>query len=291
MEERKIGTISTIDEPEFNYIKDLVYKHTGIVLAPHKKIMVQSRLNIRLRKNGMSTFKEYVNALKTNPAFSKNEILELINRMTTNKTDFFRENHHFEFLKEKYLPAFEKNAIEQGKKNLKIWCAAASTGEEPYSIAITVNEYFNNKPGWNIKILATDIDTNVLDTAKRGIYKKDRLDPVSETLKKKYFNKVVDEGVEKFEAKNELKSMITYKKLNLLEFPYVLGDKMDLIFCRNVIIYFDKPTQKKIFAEFENSLKDEGFLIIGHSETMFGISDRYKFLGHTIYQKKPKADL
>lgn len=289
MLERRIGGIESIEEPEFNYIRDLVYKNTGIVLAPHKKVMVQSRLNIRLRINGILSFKDYVDALKNNRTFASTEILELINRITTNKTDFFRENHHFEFLRDKFFPAFEQKASATGLKKLRIWCAAASTGEEPYSIAITAQEYFGTKPGWDIKILATDIDTNVLETAKKGLYKADRLIPVPENLKKKYFDQGEVGGIEHYSVKQILKSMIIYKKLNLLEFPYPVGEKMDLIFCRNVIIYFDKPTQKNIFAEFENVLKEDAHLIIGHSETMFGISDKYKFLGHTIYQKKPKG--
>lgn len=289
MLERRVGNIESIEEPEFNYIRDLVYKNTGIVLAPHKKVMVQSRLNVRLRINGIPSFKDYVDALKNNKTFASAEILELINRITTNKTDFFRENHHFEFLRDKFFPAFEQKALDTGLKKLRIWCAAASTGEEPYSIAITAQEYFGNKLGWDIKIVATDIDTNVLEIAKKGFYKADRLIPVPENLKKKYFDIGEVGGIEHYSVKQVLKSMITYKKLNLLEFPYPVSEKMDLIFCRNVIIYFDKPTQKNIFAEFENVLKEDAYLIIGHSETMFGISDKYKFLGHTIYQKKPKA--
>ena len=283
---RSVSGVTQINEAEFTYIKELVYRMTGIVLADHKKVMVQSRLNIRLRSNNMSSYKEYVHELKNNKKFADQELPELVNRITTNKTDFFRENHHFIFLKEKYFPAFEKHCMKTGKKKLRIWCAAASTGEEPYTIAMTANEYFGSKPGWDIKIYASDIDTNVLRIASDGVYKEERLGPVSDTLRKKYFTTSHEKGTTMYHVKPELKSKISYKKLNLLEFPYVLPEKVDIIFCRNVIIYFDKPTQRKIFDEFENHLTDEGFLIIGHSETMFGISDHYKFLGHTIYQKK-----
>lgn len=280
------SAIATIQDDEFDFLKDLIYKKTGIFLAPHKKIMVQSRLNIRLRHYNFKSFKEYIDSLKNNRSFFENELTELINRITTNKTDFYRENHHFEFLRDTYFPMMEDESKKTGVKKLKIWCSAASTGEEPYSIAITIQEFFANKPGWNVKILATDIDTNVINTGKEGIYKEERLAPVPDRIKQKYFTKQVQNGQTLYQAKQTLKSIIEFKKLNLLETPYSIGEKVDLIFCRNVIIYFDKPTQKMIFENFEKVLKPFGFLIIGHSETMFGISDKFKFLGHTIYQKK-----
>lgn len=280
------SSIATIQDEEFDFLKDLIYKKTGIFLAPHKKIMVQSRLNIRLRHHNLPGFKEYIHQLKTNRSFFENELTELINRITTNKTDFYRENHHFEFLRETYFPMLEEESKQNGVKRIKIWCSAASTGEEPYSIAITALEYFASKPGWTIKILASDIDTNVLNTAKEGIYKEERLAPVPDRIKTKYFTKTMIGNQVHYQASPVIKSMIEYKKINLLEAPYPIGEKADLIFCRNVVIYFDKPTQKKIFQSFEEVLKPFGFLIIGHSETMFGISDKFKFLGHTIYQKK-----
>lgn len=248
--------------------------------------MVQSRLNIRLRTLGLPTFSDYINRLKNDKTFFESELTELINRITTNKTDFFRENHHFEFLTQTFFPMVEDESKRTGVKKLRIWCSASSTGEEPYSIAITVHEYFGTKPGWNIKILASDIDTNVLNSAQEGIYRADRLDPVPESIKAKYFHKIQKENALFYEAKPTIKSYIEYKKINLLESPYPVNEKQDLIFCRNVIIYFDKPTQKSIFSNFTELLKPYGFLIIGHSETMFGISDQFKFLGHTVYQKK-----
>jgi chemotaxis protein methyltransferase CheR len=280
------SSIATIHDPEFKYLSEMIYKMTGIVLADHKKIMLQSRLNIRLRNHGMSNFEEYVHKLKMDPQFREAEIPELINRVTTNKTDFFREQHHFDFLKETYLPMIEAEAQKNGHKKITIWCSASSTGEEPYSIAITLLEHFSLKSGWILKILASDIDTNVLQIAKAGIYRADRLETVSEAWKNKYFIKSEKDGNTFYEAKANLKSIIEFKKINLLEFPYPIREKIDLVFCRNVIIYFDKPTQKTIFSNFEEVLKPFGYLIIGHSETMFGISDHFKFLGHTIYQKK-----
>ncbi|MCB1180037.1 MAG: protein-glutamate O-methyltransferase CheR [Leptospiraceae bacterium] len=277
----------TIADPEFNYLRDIIYKQTGISLADHKKIMLQSRLNIRLRAHHYNNFKDYVTKLKTDKIFFDKEILEIINRVTTNKTDFFRENHHFEYLKKTFLPALEERLKNIPRKSLKIWCSASSTGEEPYSIAITLFEYFAGKPGWDLKIIASDIDTNVLATAEKGIYKKDRIGPINPTLINKYFTEKPNANKEiEYQVKPILKSIINFKKINLLDSSYPIAEKMDIIFCRNVIIYFDKPTQKKIFAQMENILDDHGLLVIGHSETLFGISDTFKFIGHTIYQKK-----
>ncbi len=278
--------IINIEDKEFNYLKDLIYQQTGIALASHKKIMLQSRLNVRLRTNQIPNFVEYVKKLQTDKSFFEKEVLEIINRVTTNKTDFYRENHHFEYLKNTFLPKMEELAKNNFKKKIRIWCSAASTGEEPYTIAITLLEYFTDKPGWDLKIIATDIDTNVLATAEKGSYKEDRMSPVKPELKNKYFLTVSDGKTKEFQVKPILKGLIEFKKLNLLESPYLFKEQFDLIFCRNVIIYFDKPTQTKIFYEFEKVLSKDGILIIGHSETLFGISESYKFLGQTVYQKK-----
>jgi chemotaxis protein methyltransferase CheR len=280
------NTLNTIGDPEFDFIKDLIYKQAGIFLAPHKKIMVQSRLNARLRQLSIPSYEEYVSRLKKEPLFAKEEMQELINRITTNKTDFFRENHHFDFLKNEYFPQLEENAKAGAPKSLRIWCSAASTGEEPYSIAITVYEYFNTKKDWNCKIYASDIDTQVLNTAKTGVYKEDRLEPVPEVQKTKHFTKLLIKDQVHYEVKPHLKSLVEFKQINLLNYPFPISEKLDLIFCRNVVIYFDKITQKTLFGRFEEMLKPKAYLILGHSETMFGISDSFKFLGHTIYQKK-----
>jgi len=280
------SVLNTIGDAEFDFIKDLIYKQSGIFLAPHKKVMVQSRLNTRLRTLSIPSYEEYCQKLKKDPKFASEEMQELINRLTTNKTDFFRENHHFDFLKNDFFPKLEEEHKLSSNKTLRIWCSASSTGEEPYSLAITAYDYFQHKAGWNIKITASDIDTAVLKTAGEGIYKSERLDPVSDALKSKHFNRISKGDQIFFEAKPHLKSLLEFKQINLLNYPFPIKDKVDIIFCRNVVIYFDKQTQKTLFQNFAEQLKPLGYLILGHSETMFGISDRYKFLGHTVYQKK-----
>lgn len=281
-----LNSINNLQEKEFQFLKELIYKETGIFLAPHKKIMLQSRLNIRLRMNKIEGFAAYVNRLKTDRAFFKTEVHEIINRVTTNKTDFFRENHHFDYLKKTYFPGIEEKAQKTYSRKLRFWCAACSSGEEPYSLAITIKEYFAGKTGWDIRIIASDIDTNILNIASKGEYKEDRVAPVRKDLRLKYFTekKVNDEKI--YTVKPELKAMIQFKKINLLDSPIPLHEKMNLIFCRNVIIYFDKKTQAELFSNMAKIMSDNGILIIGHSETLFGISNQFKFLGQTIYQKK-----
>lgn len=280
------GSIVNIDDNEFNYLRTVIYDKTGISLADHKKIMLQSRLNIRLRANHINNFQEYVKKLKVDKNFFNTEIHEIINRITTNKTDFFRENHHFEFLRDTCFPVMEEKARVTGKRKVRIWSSACSTGEEPYTIAITLLEYFQNKFGWDVKIYASDIDTNVLATAQKGTYKEDKMSTVKSEYKTKYFTIREENGIKEYTAKPILKDLILFRKLNLLDDIYPFQEKFDIIFCRNVIIYFDKPTQKKIFSKMENLLIDEGLLIIGHSETLFGITESFKFMGHTIYKKK-----
>ncbi len=285
MNEIGFGSIPNIEEPEFDYLKTVIYNKTGISLAPHKRIMLQSRLNVRLRQNQIPNFQEYVKKLKNEPVFFQTEILEIINRVTTNKTDFFRENHHFEYLKSTAFPMIEEKNKNLSKKILRIWCSASSTGEEPYSIAITAFDYFQGKYGWDIKIYASDIDTNVLTHADKGIYKEDRFVSINKDIINKHFMVQNGDDGKEFKIKPNIRELISFRKINLLE-NYPFTEKMDIVFCRNVIIYFDKPTQKKIFQNIEKVMYDDGILIIGHSETLFGISENFKFLGHTIYQRK-----
>jgi chemotaxis protein methyltransferase CheR len=244
-----------------------------------------------LRQNKINSFHDYVKKLKTDQGFYQSEVPEIINRMTTNKTDFFRENHHFEYLKKVQLPAIEEKYKTNIKKSLRIWCSASSTGEEPYSIGITVYDYFQGKPGWDIKIYASDIDTNVLQHADKGLYKEDRFVAMPKDIMNKHFIPMKTNEGQEYRIKPHVRELITFKKVNLLDPTYPFIEKMDIIFCRNVIIYFDKPTQKTIFSKMEKIMVDEGLLIIGHSETLFGITENFKFLGHTIYQKKPNDQL
>ncbi len=270
--------VKELTDDEFDYFRHTIYKESGINLTDLKRALVQSRLIRRLRALQLSSFHEYQSYLKNN---YDEEIDNFINVITTNKTDFFRENKHFEYMKNVIFPEFEK----LNKKKIRIWSAGCSTGEEPYSIAITCQEYYKDRKDIDCKILATDIDTNVVDFASNGIYKNETVNVIDEKLLKKYFLKGTGENSGKYKTKPILQDMIVFKKLNLLDDVFPMKGKFDIIFCRNVIIYFDRDTQSKLFEKFSRYISDNGYLFIGHSENLTGVSVKFKNIGHTIYKK------
>ena len=266
-------------DKDFELLKQIVSEHTGIVLTDAKRNMVYGRLARRLRALDLGSFSEYISVVKSD----EQELVNFINSVTTNLTAFFRENHHFEYLTNKLLPALlEKN--KQTRK-IRIWSAGCSTGEEPYSLAITLRDFFEDHPGWDVKILATDIDTNVIAKAASGIYTADRLEGLSPDLIKRWFVKGKGENEGMVKVRKELQSLISFKQLNLLQ-GWPMKGSFDFMFCRNVVIYFDKPTKITLFERYADIIDSKGFLFIGHSETLFQISDRFESLGGTIYQKK-----
>jgi chemotaxis protein methyltransferase CheR len=255
---------------DFDRIRSLIYRHAGISLSDAKQDMVYSRLARRVRATGVKTFAAYLAHLESgDPA----EWEAFVNSLTTNLTSFFREPHHFPALAE-YLKK------KQGGRPLRIWCCASSTGEEPYSIAITVLESFIgvNPP---VSILATDIDTNVLATAKAGVYSDDRVERLPADRVRSFFIKESD-GF--FSVRPELKKLITFQRLNLLDPHWPVQGLFDVVFCRNVMIYFDKPTQYRILSRFRPLLQPDGLLIAGHSESFLHAADLFRPIGKTIYQ-------
>ena len=267
-----------LEDADFHRLRDIVYNEAGIKLSDVKKILMQSRLMKRLRELRLDSFSEYYDYLVEN---YEDEKINFINLITTNKTDFFRENDHFEFMKNVVLPEFEK----RGVKELRIWSAGCSTGEEPYTIAMVTNEFFSSKNSPEILILATDIDTQVLQKAKDGIYPEDHLATVDRNYVKKYFTAGTGENEGLFRVNNSLKQLVYFRRLNLLQDEYPMKKKFDIIFCRNVIIYFDRETQKKLFGKFYHYLKDDGYLLIGHSENITSLTDKFMLSGRTIYRK------
>lgn len=264
-------------EKDFHFIRDLISDRTGIVLADHKVDMVYGRLSRRLRELNLSTFSEYLSDLKHN----ENELINFINALTTNLTAFFREKHHFEFMKTKLLPELIKN---KKNKRLRIWSAGCSSGEEPYTIAMTVKELIPDNRGWDAKILATDLDSNMVRKALNGIYTADRVNGLTKEQMRKWVHQGPDGHSTMVEMSDDLRNMITFKQLNLMhEWP--MKGPFDIIFCRNVLIYFNKETQAMLFDRYANMLADDGHLFIGHSESMYKICDRFELLGQTIYRK------
>ncbi len=262
---------------DFDYLRKLVTENTGIIADEDKYTMYYSRLARRVRKLGLKNFSEYRGFLNKN---HDREIIELVNSVTTNLTSFFRENHHFEFLKDTIVPVLKN----RGNRKIRIWSAGCSTGEEPYSIAITLAQAIPDYKSWDIKILATDLDSNVVNKASSAVYEVSRVDGIDKTLLKKYFKKGKGSNAGFVKVNQELVDLIEFKQLNLLH-RWPITDMMDCIFCRNVVIYFDKPTKNKLVERYAEQMIDEGHLFMGHSESLFKSTERFKLLGKTIYQK------
>lgn len=263
-------------DKDFQRIAELAGRYTGIVLGEHKRDMVYGRIARRVRKLNLDSFTRYLDFLEANP---QQELSSFINVITTNLTSFFRENHHFDFLLQKVLPEIKRKNGQV--KRMRIWSAGCSSGQEPYSIAMTLRK-FALPSDWDIKVLATDLDSDVLAKAQAAIYSTSDVDGLDESTVKNYFQR--NDGRKEVKIKEKVGEYIHFKRLNLLE-NWPMKGPFDLIFCRNVVIYFDKPTQKVLFDRYANMLAVGGHLFIGHSENLHGISDRFENLGNTIYRK------
>ena len=278
----KQGLYSTYEftDNDFDYIRRLIGEYSGIQLNQGKRELVYARLAKRLRDLGLTDFKQYCDLLRTG---EQKELIACVNAITTNVTSFFREEHHFSFLSETVLPWLVGQHSGPGRGRLRIWSAGCSSGEEPYSIEMTLRD-FPELEKWDVKILATDLDSNVLQHAQQGIYRMDQLDKVSDEKRRKWFLRGDDEKLGQVKVRSTLKSHIHFRQLNLMG-PWPMRGPFQIIFCRNVVIYFDKATQKELFQRFADILIPEGYLFIGHSENLFGVSDRFRSLGRTIYRK------
>ena len=263
---------------DFERVRKLIYEHAGISLSTAKQDMVYSRLARRLRETRLKSFGEYLALLERG---DKGEWEKFVNSLTTNLTSFFREPHHFPILAEQLKKL-------QVKPSIKIWCCASSTGEEPYSIAMTVVETFNsfNVP---VSILATDLDTNVLATAATGTYARDRVERLSPERLNRFFAKVPASQDGAFAVRPELRRLITFQRLNLLEPNWSVRGPLDALFCRNVMIYFDKPTQYKILKRFAPLMDNGGLLFAGHSESFLHAADLFRSQGKTVYELATRA--
>lgn len=260
-------------DQDFERIRKLIYERAGIALSPIKRDMVYSRLARRLRQTGIRTFNEYIGLLEQG---SPTELEAFTNSLTTNLTAFFREEHHFPLLQEFLRPRLNKGTIN-------IWCSASSTGEEPYSIAMSVAELCGTIPS-NIKILASDLDTHVLDKARQGIYTEERMTKVPEALQRKYFLHGGKLPQGSAQVRPELQSMLVFRQINLLDAAWPMRGPFDAIFCRNVMIYFDKPTQYKILSKFVPLLTRDGLLFAGHSESFHHAADLISLRSKTVYE-------
>jgi chemotaxis protein methyltransferase CheR len=264
---------------DFERLRALSFAYSGIRVPDDKFDMFYSRIAKRLRVLGISRFRDYCALVEDR---SGPEFTEFINAITTNLTSFFRENHHFEYLRGTVLPELlRRNAAE---RRLRAWSAGCSTGEEPYSIAMTLLEADPRLKDWDAKMLATDLDTRVLATAADGVYEAERVNRMDPARLQRWFLKGSAGQSGRVRVKEPLRNLIHFKQLNLIG-PWTLNGPFDFIFCRNVLIYFDQPTKSRLIERFENLLAPGGHLFIGHSESLHTISQRLENLGQTIYRK------
>ncbi|MBC7623968.1 MAG: chemotaxis protein CheR [Aeromicrobium sp.] len=266
------GKEYTFSNADFDRVRALIRKIAGISLNSTKQNMVYSRLSRRLRTTGHVSFKNYLDELE---ARQSDEWQEFTNALTTNLTSFFREEHHFPILAE---------FIRARAQPVKIWCAAASTGEEPYSLAMVMSECATGG-ATNSKLLATDIDTNVLETASNGVYAADGHKGLSESRRNRFFLKGTGANAGKIRVRPELRKLVEFAPLNLLANEYAVPLGLDAVFCRNVLIYFDKPTQHLVLARLARHLKVGGLLFAGHSENFSDCRDIFKLRGKTVYER------
>jgi chemotaxis protein methyltransferase CheR len=266
-----------LSDPDFQRIRSLGRERLGIALADSKRELVYGRLSRRLRALGLHDFSAYLQCLE---AGDTDELQQFCNAITTNLTSFFRESHHFDYLATQLLPELERR---QGRKlRLRIWSAGCSTGEEPYSIAMVLLEHVPQLAGRNVRILATDIDTNVLSHAREGLYGAERLEKMDRSRVRRWFEGSSDG--QKFMVSDELKRLISFRPLNLMD-DWPMRGPIDVIFCRNVLIYFDRDAQRQIVGQMAGLQRPQDHLILGHSESLLQVSKQYQLVGDTIHRR------
>lgn len=263
---------------DFAAIAALVRQRAGIILGERKRDLVYGRLSRRLRTLRCPSFADYCRLLEGPDGEDERRVM--LNAITTNLTHFFREPHHFEHLRKEALPEIMRSRTA-GHRRIRIWSAGCSSGEEPYSIAISVREALGEAADWDVKILATDIDTEMVARARRGRYDAERIAAIPPALRQRYVHPGPDGAGEMADA---LKSLIVFNPLNLLE-GWPMRRPFDVIFCRNVVIYFDAATQRALMERFSRILAPDGWLYVGHSESLFRVSEYFRHLGRTIYRR------
>jgi chemotaxis protein methyltransferase CheR len=281
MADLKLADSSTkqMTNRDFQRLSNFIHSELGIKMPPSKKIMLESRLQKRLRHLNLSSYTDYCKFLFSSNGMNQ-ELVHMIDVVTTNKTDFFREPAHFDYLKNVAIPDLLKK-----QKNVKIWSAGCSFGDEPYTLAMVLSEIVENYSNFRFSILATDISTNALQIAQKGIYRLEKVDPVPLGLKKKYLLKSKNHEQKLVRIVPELSQYIQFKRLNLMDKEFNIHGKMDIIFCRNVIIYFNKETQENLLNKYYRQLDYNGYLFLGHSETLNGLDVPFIQVAPTIYKK------
>jgi len=275
---------AALSEKDFRRLSEFIHNECGIKMPEGKKVLLEARLRKRLRVLGMHSYTEYCDYLFS-PEGTLNELIQMIDVVTTNKTDFFREAGHFDYLVRTALPELIKLYGANSRRKYTIWSAGCSTGEEPHTLAMVLNEFAEQQQGFYFSILATDISTRVLEHARRGIYKEEVVQPVPVAMKMKYLLKGKDKNKGLVRANPQLRSLIEFRRLNFMNTDFGIKEPVDIIFCRNVVIYFDRPTQEKLLNRFAHHLIPGGYLFMGHSETLNGLSVPLVTAGPMVYRK------
>jgi chemotaxis protein methyltransferase CheR len=266
---------------DFARLSALIYAEAGIRVGIEKKTMLEARLKRRLRALSIDSYARYCDFL-FGPEGRGKETVSFIDVVTTNKTDFFREGGHFEYLTQTAVPDMSERS---GGRPLLVWSAGCSTGEEPYTLAMVMSEYAEGHPGFRFRILATDISTEVLKRAEAGIYTAENVAPVGASLRKKYLMRSRNRETNQVRMVPELRRLVEFRRLNFMDADYAVGEKADAIFCRNVLIYFDRPTQERILRKLTDCLVPRGFLFVGHSETLHDMQLPLAPLGPALYRR------
>jgi chemotaxis protein methyltransferase CheR len=261
----------------FERFRALIYRECGINLTDHKRALFRSRLQKRLSQLGLTSFQDYYDLVVGGQS---DEVITMLDYISTNQTEFFREPHHFTFLRERVLPELAVG------KTVRIWSTACSSGEEPYSIAITLSDAVASPSTWNCRILASDISTRMLAKAAAGQYSLERINSLPIDLVRRHFLLGKGNHTEVVKIKPHIANMAVFRRINLMDDRYPIKSLLDVIFCRNVMIYFDRKTQAAVLARLSRYLKPGGYLFMGHSETLQGISGEFHYIAPTIYRKQ-----
>lgn len=272
----------SISNADYTRLRSLIYERSGIVLNMEKKTMLELRIKRRLRSLSLSSFGHYCDYL-FGRGNQHEELVHLLDVVTTNKTDFFREPDHFDYLVEKAVP--ELMARGPSGKTLSVWSAGCSTGEEPYTIAMMLAEYGLTHPGFRFKVLASDLSTTVLAKAKLGVYGSEAVNPVPLVLRRKYFMRSRDTASDTVRVVPELRQLVHFRRINFMDSDFGFSEKVDMIFCRNVIIYFDRPTQELILQKLTQHVMPGGYAFLGHSETLHGMELPLTPIAPALYRR------
>jgi chemotaxis protein methyltransferase CheR len=274
-----------LDESQFLRLKKFIESELGIKMPSSKRIMLESRLQRRVRAKGFESFAEYLD-YAFDPENIGGELIHMVDLITTNKTDFFRESDHFDFLYASLLPRLSKDIQNRPLKKLTVWSAGCSSGEEPYTIAMVLEAFREINPGFDYSILGTDLSSRMLAAAETAVYPIDRISMLSLEEKRRYFLKSKTPGTDLVRVKPNLRAKLSFKHLNLMDDAFDMTGEFDIIFCRNVLIYFDRGVQRRVIMKLSSKLRDSGYLFLGHSETITGFNLPLIGVIPTVFQKR-----